>query len=43
MSAGLLLLLVTFTLVAYVLLGRWSRRHRTLLGIADGEIISADD
>lgn len=43
MSAGLLLLLVTFALVAYVLLGRWSRRHRVLLGIADGEIVSADD
>jgi CRISPR-associated exonuclease Cas4 len=43
MSAGLLLLLVTFAVVAYVLLGRWSRRHRVLLGIADGKIVSADD
>jgi len=43
MSAGLLLLLVTSAVMAYVLLGRWSRRHRALLGIADGEIVSADD
>ncbi len=43
MSAELLVLALALTAAAYVLLARWTRRRRLVLGIAEGTIVSADD
>lgn len=43
MSADLLMLALIRTTAAYVLLARWTRRRRRVLGIDEGRIVSADD